>query len=409
MFLQSFQLVVKRIFVVTALISLSSGAAWAGRYKVLYTFGRLASIPSSGLVVDGAGNAYGTTAEGGYNNAGAVYQLSPTKGYHIIYAFSGHPDGKHPQGNLAIDSSGNLYGTTIDGGAFTKCDHGLGCGTLFRLTPPPNGQGRWTETILYNFSGGDDGAGPQAGVILDEAGNLYGTTAFGAQTNQACQTGCGTVFDLTPSESRWTLSVLHTFSGDYFSDGGVPRGGVVLDVAGNLYGTTSLGTVFQMSPVLGGQWSFETIHRFSNTDGGAPFAGLTLDESGNLYGTTSGGGKFSFGNVFELSPGDNGWADTVIHDFAGGSDGANPQASLVFDPAGNLYGTTSQGGGKGNGGGTVFKLVPMGSGQWAEYLFRFASKPDQGAMPTAPVLLDSVGKVYGTASSSPGVIYRITQ
>jgi uncharacterized repeat protein (TIGR03803 family) len=195
---------VKRILAVSGIVLMSATVSWCAGYRVIYKFGQLANVPSSGLVVDAAGNGYGTTARGGFKNAGTVYQLSPVTGFHIIYAFSG-PDGRQPQGNLVLDSAGNIYGTTATGGAFTKCNSGQGCGAVFKLAPPASGQGPWTETVLYSFSGKDDGESPQAGVVLDPTGNLYGTTEFGGyQGNPTCQgsgPGCGVVFELMPSQS----------------------------------------------------------------------------------------------------------------------------------------------------------------------------------------------------------------
>ena len=393
MFLQSFSLLVKRIFVVATLISLASGVTWAGSYKVLHTFGQLANTPSSGLVLDAAGNAYGTTAKGGYNNAGTVYQLSPTTGFHIVYAFSGHPDGRTPQGNVVFDSAGNIYGTTVSGGAFTNCNSGLGCGTVFRLTPPKNG-GLWTETVLYNFTGGVDGSSPQAGVILDAVGNLYGTTAFGGAL------GAGVIFQVMPSGNTWTENVLYTFTGGD-GDGGFLQGGLIFDTDGNLHGMSGA-TVFELSP-SGEQWVFNVIHAFNpkQGDGAGAAAGLTFDSTGNLYGTTTFGGEFGFGTVFELTNDSGTWTETILHSFASGRDGASPQASLTLDASGNLYGTTQQGGGQNNLG-TVFKLQ-QDNGAWQELLFRF--QPNQGGRPTTPLLLDSAGRIYGTA---PGVVFRIT-
>ena len=233
MFRASFQPVLRRILAVASLILLSASIAWSSSYKILHSFsGRSASNPSSGLVADKAGNGYGTTSAGGFNHAGTVYQISPKTGFSVIYGFSG-PDGRQPQGNLAIDAAGNLYGTTVYGGAFNTGCNNQGCGTVFRLAPPTNG-GAWTETVLYSFSGGDDGANPQAGVTMDPAGNLYGTAMNGGSGT------VGVVFRLEPDQGGlWTETLLYTFVGG--PDGGNPVSGLAFDGPGNLYGAASNG------------------------------------------------------------------------------------------------------------------------------------------------------------------------
>lgn len=402
--------------VATLTLLMAGSVAWCVTYEVVHTFsGNGVAQPSSGLIVDAAGNAYGTLFQGGgFGGAGAVYQLSPTSGYHVIYVFHGHPDGRHPQGNLVLDSAGNLYGTTVNGGA-KSCPNGFaGCGTVFELSPPTNG-GAWTETLLYSFKGGKiDGANPQAGVVFDPSGNLYGTTAYGA--NQSCQgtgPGCGTVFELKPSQSGWTETVLYQFSG-----GGNPFGGLVLDGSGKLYGTASTGgprgggTVFELSPASNGEWTYTLLYAFDassgSEDGKSPQAGLIFDAAGDLYGTTFYGGTGGGGTVFELTLGSSGWTESILHNFLGGNDGAAPEANLVFDATGNLYGTT-MGGGNPTGAGTVFKLTPGNGGQWTESLFRFKSTDDGGAHPTTPVLLHGTAELFGTTNAVPGVVFRITE
>ncbi|MBZ5572513.1 MAG: hypothetical protein LAO09_11630 [Acidobacteriia bacterium] len=361
------------------------------------------------------GNAYGTTAAGGFlgGQAGTVYQFSPTSGYHVIYAFSG-PDGLKPQGNLVIDAAGNLYGTTVYGGAHKSGCNGLGCGTVFELSPPSNG-GTWTETVLYSFTGGDDGANPQSGVILDLAGNLYGTTEFGGAR------GVGTVFQLSPGPGgTWTENVLYGME----QGGGGPIGGLVLDAFGNLYGTTCCfgpqngGTAFELSPFLD-SWTYTLVYAFDSSDGSNdainPDAILVFDEAGNLYGTATAGGNFGRGAVFELSQVSGKWTEEILHSFAGGRDGATPMASLVLDNAGNLYGTTYEGGNVKEacpqGCGTIFELSPSFDGQWTERGFRFPGDAKLGAQPTAPLVIDGVGNLYGTAirggNESRGVIFRV--
>ena len=353
-----------------------------------------------------------------------MYELSPKTGYHLLYAFrksnSGGADGFLPQGNLVFDSAGDLYGTTVDGGIKnTQCP--VGCGVVFELTPAANGQ-PWTETVLYRFcsqANCADGASPQAGVIFDSSGNLYGTTLAGG--NQNCQvegSGCGTVFELQPSQSAWTESVLYAFTGG--SAGFAPFGGLALDVVGNVYGTTGA-TVFELTPGVGGQWNSTIIHYFGqgNGDGNGSVAGVIFDGAGNLYGTAAAGGQFGFGAVFELTPNGSGsWTETILYNFAGGNDGATPESNLTRDSEGSLYGTTLYGGEtkncNGNGCGTVFKLTSQG-GRWTESLFRFTKSVADGYWPKAPVLLDATGDVYGTTTSGGteddnfGVAFRIEQ
>lgn len=403
--------------VIVALIALSTTLAWSASYKILHGFsGRLASNPSSGLVVDKAGNGYGATSAGGFNNAGTVYQISPKTGFSVIYGFSG-PDGRQPQGNLVIDAGGNLYGTTVYGGANKTGCNNQGCGTVFRLSPSANG-GTWTETVLYSFVGADDGSNPQAGVVLDSEGNLYGTTEFGGNG------GCGAVFQLTPgANDQWTETVVYAIG-----EGCNALGSLIFDSSGNLYGTVSTsgpnagGLAFELSPQQNGTWLYTRLYAFNgfsgSKDAAGPQAGLTFDTEGNLYGATVAGGDFGFGAVFELIPAQGQWTEKVLYSFSGGSDGATPEASLVFDAVSNLYGTTVSGGSPGfsclgHGCGTVFQLTPGGNGQWTERHFTFPGSGDLGIQPTSPLILDKTGHVYGTTTSGgplgEGVIFRISR
>lgn len=218
----------------------------------------------------------------------------------IIHVFGGS-DGRAPYSSVIFDVAGNLYGTTVQGGAY-------GCGTVFEVSAK-NGE----ESVLYSFAGGSDGCGPVASVVFDSKGNLYGTTVGGGLVNCLNQTiGCGTVFELTPTSGGWTEKLLHEFTDG--KDGAQPRAGVVLDSAGNVYGTaafggtikncgsTGCGTVFELTPNSSGRWKFKTLHQFTNgDDGAAPFGTLTLDAENNIYGTTASGGKYVYPSVvFEL-------------------------------------------------------------------------------------------------------------
>ena len=227
-----------------------------------------------------------------------------------------------------------------------------GCRVVYKLTPTGGG---WTESVLYSFDGGSDGASPWAGVTLDEAGNIYGTTASGGAF------GVGTVYELSPSGSGYTKKILHSFQTQ--SDGSEPYAGVVLDRSGNLYGATQFGgsggggTAFELSP-SGGSWTYTVIYPFVGSGGGhakGPVGDLAMDNARNLYGTTAGDGAFRYGSVFKLTPGSGGWTYTSLHDFTGGSDGQLPRSNVVFDASGNLY-STAYGGVDGKG--VVFEIAP---------------------------------------------------
>jgi uncharacterized repeat protein (TIGR03803 family) len=323
--------------------------------------------PRAGVIRDSAGNLYGTTYGGGAYNAGTVFVLSPTGVETVLYTFQGGTDAGWPYGGVIRDSAGNLYGTTVAGGAY-------GRGTVFMLSPTG------VETVLYSFQGSWDGVQPQAGVIRDSAGNLYGTTSYGGAYSSR-----GTVFMLSTTGVK---TVLHSFQPG--GDGFKPCAGVIRDSAGNLYGTTTgggheNGTVFKLSPT----GSEKVLHKFKGgTDGANPaFSGVIRDSAGNLYGTTSVGGATNTGTVFVLSPTG---LETVLYSFQGGTDGANPQAGVIRDSAGNLYGTTMSGGAYGNG--TVFQVSPTGV---ETVLYSFQGGTD-GANPQAGVIRDSAGNLYGT-------------
>ena len=212
----------------------------------------------------------------------------------------------------------------------------------FQLTPSGGG---WTEIVLYTFQGGSDGAYPVGAVILDRSGNLYGTAAGGGDLACDAPYGCGAVFQLTPSGSGWTKNVIYTFHGGH--DGNGTNAGLILDRSGSLYGSTGVGgsggcgTVFMLTPSHG-SWTFNTLYSFTGTNG--PAATLLMDAAGNLYGTTVADGAYGHGNVFKLMRESGGWTYTSLYDFTGGSDGGNPESSVLFDVSGNLFGTTTFGG-----------------------------------------------------------------
>lgn len=313
----------------------------------------------------------------------------------VLYKFAGGSDGQTLEAPLVRDKAGNLYGTTLQGGA-GDCYQGGGCGTVFKLAPDG------TKTILYSFQGGSDGAGAEW-LIRDKAGDFYGTTTAGGGTGCFDNYGCGTVFKLAPDG---TETVLHAFSDG--SDGADP-GSLIMDKRGNLYGTAfeggvqncdeyGCGLIFRLAP----DGTETVLYSFTGkTDGGRPVPGILLDDSGNLYGATSDGGLTgcSCGTVFKL---DRHGTETVLHAFAGGTDGEFPYAGPVADSSGNLYGTTFSGGdencGYGSGCGTVFKVAPDGT---ETVLYAF-SDSGNNAGPMAPVILDKAGNLYGTTAGVTG-------
>jgi uncharacterized repeat protein (TIGR03803 family) len=332
----------------------------------------------------------------------------------VLHDFAGAPDGAGPNSGLLLSASGTLYGTTSSGGSGCSA----GCGTVFELIPPAKGKSAWTETILYDFTGGADGAHPVALLVADSAGNLYGTTSTAGEAG--C--GCGTVFELTrpaAGATAWSLTVLHSFLGA--PDGATPAAGLAFDKSGNLYGTTETGgaygdtefgngTVFKLTkPAGAGAWPETILHSFnaSKTDGGSPTGELTLDASGNLYGTTDYGGSgiepisgiVGSGTVFELTKPAAGtaWKSTILHSFSNDLlDGAIPPGRLVFDAAGNLYGVTSIGGHLEDG--TIFKLSPPSrAGKSWKHKILYNFNGTTGAYPLHGLAL-SGGILYGTAS-----------
>ena len=348
------------VLTMIAVVLLGIGAHTAiAQESVLYNFlGPTADglNPDASLIIDAQGNLYGTTVNGGAHYAGAVFELLPVEGggwtEQILYSFgsvANSADGQNPLGSLVFDKPGNLYGTTYEGGANSA-------GTVFELSPGTGGV--WTEQVLHSFAVGNqtgttDGSQPEANLIFDAQGNLYGTTNTGGIDSN------GTVFELSPGTGgAWTERVLYNFNGNDIPgdfDGKLPLGGLIFDAEGNLYGTTSsggeFGTAFELSPGTGGVWTEKQLWVFTGyPDGATPDASLVFDSQGNLYGTTEyGGGLNNGGTVFELSPGTGGaWTEKLLWTFAGsqynGSDGFEPFDTLIFDAQGNLYGTTAFGG-----------------------------------------------------------------
>jgi uncharacterized repeat protein (TIGR03803 family) len=401
------------IFVVA---SLATGPRAAAQIETYSFNGKDGSGPLAGLIFDASGNLYGTTSSGGAAGGGTAFELIPKAGggwtQKILHSFGTHSnDGVSPYAAMILDSAGNLYGTTSTGGA-----HGLG--TAFELTPRE--AGGWTEKILYSFGAhSNDGANPYAAMILDSAGNLYGTT-FAAGAADA-----GAAFELTPKAGGgWTEKILYSF-GTHSNDGANPYAAMILDSAGNLYGTTVGSDVFELMPEAGGGWGEKILLNFNGTDGANSYGSLTFDAAGNLYGTTIQGGTGSCedsahcGTVFELTPQANGtWGETVLHNFGGAGDGTLPYGNVIFDAAGNLYGTTSDGG-TGLcarsivvGCGTVFVLSPNTSGGWTETVLHNFQDEGDGYWPYAGLIFDAAGNLYGTTQEGGfhglGTVFKIT-
>ncbi|MGA7354160.1 MAG: choice-of-anchor tandem repeat GloVer-containing protein [Candidatus Cybelea sp.] len=366
--------------------------------RVLWSFTNRDKIgdgdPTSNLILDNKGALYGTfTLSTRFENGGGVFKLTPSGSNYsesMLHGFQGGNDGANPAAGLVFDKKGALYSTTAVGGG-VGCS--FGCGTVFKLKPSGSG---YSESVLYRFAGTPDGANPHAGLILDDKGALYGTTSGGGVR------GYGTVFELTPSGSGYSESILYSFRGG--KDGAHPYAGLIFDKKGALYGTTSgggyngSGTLFKLTPSKSG-YSKRTLYRFrGGGDGANPYAGLIFGKSGALYGTTAGGGNDGFGVVFKLTPlGSSKYADEILLSF-GGRNGAHSYAGLVFGKKGELYGTTSGGGRFGFG--TAFKLTPSGSGYSQRYSesilhhFNF----NNGASPEAGLTFGATGALYGTTS-----------
>lgn len=404
-----------------AALVLAPGAWAASKYKILYNFtgGTDGGTPYDGLALDTAGNLYGTTTAGGASGNGAVFELAKnsdgTWTESVLYSFAGGTDGATPWAAVTFDASGNLYGTTTAGGA-------SGNGTVFKLTK--NSDGTWTESVLYSFTGGSDGANPLwCGVTLDAGGTLYGMTSAGGSHD------LGVVYKLAPnSGGSWTYGLLHTFAGG--KDGSYPQFGILtFNTAGNLYGATSdgvnnyadcptsndCGSIFEMTPQSDGSWKERVIFRFTGDAGRRPDGAVSFDSAGRLYGATAGGGG-NYGTAFRLTAGAKGkWNQRVLHVFQGNQDGAYPASGVVFDTAGSLYGSTFYGEDE-NGDccfGQVFRLIPHAHGWSKKAVHRFQGPPGDGSNTNAGVVFDAAGNLYSTTvnggASGNGVVFEFTK
>ena len=322
-----------------------SKSGWSFRPLYLFLGGNDGQGPYGRVAMGVDGRLYGTTIEGGNQNCpsgcGTVFSLQPPAGClpgacawseAVLYRFQGNSDGFYPAGDLAFDKSGNVYGTTTQGGA-------VGPGTIYELK---NSNGNWAESILYSFTGQNDGGNPYSGVTLGTEGEMYTSALAGGENNG------GSVVELGLSKGDWTETTLHDFYPA--SEGIFPQAGLILEKSGKLIGATTAGglknggTVYELIP-SSGRWRLSTLHNFSGVGDPGPWAKLTMDSSGNLYGTTQGyPPSGDWGTVFKLTHSSGGWRETVLHRFTGGDDGGVPYSTVVFDGHGNLYGTTNLGG-----------------------------------------------------------------
>jgi uncharacterized repeat protein (TIGR03803 family) len=352
--------------------------------------------------MDAAGNLYGTTAYGGSGGCvlvgikggcGTVFELSPPKvkggkwTYAILYSFQGGKDGYFPWGDLVFDAAGNLHGATQFGGGFGSCDSPFYqfCGTVFELIPPKVKGGQWREKVLYSFRGVKagkqfgDGANPNGGLTLDSKGAIYGTTRHGGYNANNCTlsnefVGCGTAFELKPPSAKggpWIEKLLYSFRG-YPEDGAGPNEGMVLSAEDkSLYGTTvgggsaAEGVLFRLAATGGGGWTEAILTTFQGGhQAAAPMGGVVFNSSSNLYGTTCLGGPVGDGVLYELKHSqeqNTAWTYATVYPFKAPPDGACPAGSLTVDKAGEVYGTTQQGGsGQAcqGGCGTVYEVSP---------------------------------------------------
>jgi uncharacterized repeat protein (TIGR03803 family) len=389
-------------------------APGAGTEKVLYTFtGEYGNYPTGNIVRDTAGNLYGTTAFGG-DGLGIVFELSPDgKGgwtYNVIYNFTGGADGAFPESGVIIDSRGNLYGTAVGGGE--GCSN---CGTVFELSPQ-NG-GAWSITKTYSFTGEVDGSDPQAGVALDAAGNVYGATDTSYEGS-----GYGSIYELTPSGNGWQETTVYRANSDLVS-----LNNLTLDRKGNVYGTTiyggtnGMGYVFKFHPGNGG-WKETVLHNFGDGDPGGNIHGsVVLDKAGNVYGTTAPyNGTQWTGAVFELTRPSQGklptqpdWPVTILYQFTGGTDGGLPY-DLTFDKKGDIYGPAATGGASGNG--TIYELTPPANNRqtvWTESTVYNFIGGNNGCGPGPGIIFDRPEsmRIYGAAAScganGNGVIFDV--
>jgi hypothetical protein len=409
-------------FIVAVLLFLSA-AAQAQTFAVLYTLNGTTDgkNPGNGLVSDRGGNLYGVASLGGTYpcpdnlGCGTIFRLSPHGTgwiFSVVYSFTGVSDGWNPEAPLAVAPDGSIYGTTFWGG-INGCTDDWGCGTIFKLAPPPTvcptASCGWIKTTLYKFTGGADGQYPLGQITFDQAGNLYGTASASNPSGQYA----GSVFGLTPSAGGWTFNVLYAFPG---TTSGAPVGGVIFDSQGNLWGVQAYGgvtncgdpqlpdpcgSIYELSPSASG-WTETTVFEFSASTGGCPSGTLVPDHSGNFYGTLCTNGPSGSGGIFQYVPPSGEF--NIIHSIAGNpADDAGPYGGVVMDHAGNLYAADQANGTYDRG--FVFELSPS-NGSWVlTSLHNFTGHSD-GSTPYGPLVVDAEGNVYGADLTN--VIFEIT-
>ena len=384
-------------------------AARAATTTVIYSFAgdEDGEYADTDLVMDAAGNLYGTTVQGGEHGSGTVWELSPSGDswtHTVLYSFTGGADGGEPYKGVTLDAQGNLYGTAVTGGGGV-CEGG--CGVAYKLT---NNGGVWTQSVIHLFSGGDDGSGPGARLTLDDAGDVFGMAPIGGAY------GAGTIYEMKPAmHGAYKFKVLHAFTGGADGIGGSAGALVLHD--GKLYGAATAGgangqgTVYELHLNDRGKWKFRTVYSFlGEPDAGFPYGGVTFDVLGNLYGTTYYAGANDVGAVYELSPARGAWKERLLYSFKGGSDGAGSIANVNFDASGNLYGTTSEGGADSDG--VIFKLVPGAHHKWSESVVHSFAGPPDGAYAYNGMVGDGAGNFYGATvhggAEDEGAIYKFT-
>jgi uncharacterized repeat protein (TIGR03803 family) len=393
----------------------STSAAPAQTYTPIYNFtdGADGANPLAGVTLDRQAGLYGTTSAGGRRGFGNVFGLTHTGSnwnFHLLYTFLGEfqEDGTQPYARVVIGPDGALYGTTYLGGDGDACPARYGCGIVYQIKPKARASlDPWQETVLYRF-GGDGGSNPAYGdLTFDGAGNIYGTTQNGGTYQQ------GAVFELVRNGDSWTENILYSFAGA--PDGGAPLGGVIFDAAGNLYGTTSAGgsggggTIYQLHPSASG-WTESVLYSFQIGPGGEyPASAVTSNLSGMLFGATQSGGTDGGGALFELIPNLTGtWSFAALFDFNGPTL-AGAYRTLIMDGAGNFYGTTSNDGPSQQG--SVFKLTSS-NGVWTYTPLHSFTGGMDGGLPYGTLSLDANGNLYGTAFSGGaygyGVVFEIT-
>jgi uncharacterized repeat protein (TIGR03803 family) len=384
-----------------------TAAAQASTTQIIYSFGggTDGEYLDTDVAIDGAGNLYGTSVLGGTFGGGTVWQLSPVGNgwvHTVLYSFTGGGDGGEPYKGVTLDGAGNLYGTAVTGGA-GSCEGG--CGVVYKLAKSGD---TWTQSVIHAFNGAD-GSGPGARVAVDNNDDLYGMTPTGGAD------GVGTIYTLRPkANGSWGFRVIHTFTGG--ADGSSGSAGKLILQGSRIYGAATTGgsngsgTIFELTPSRVGEWSFRTLYSFQGSpDGSFPYGALLFDVAGNIFGTTYYGGTAGLGTVYRLTRNGGNWSEHTLYSFQSGQDGNSSISNLVADAVGNLYGTTSEGG---LGNGTIFELMPNGNGSWTESLPHLFAGPPDGGFPYAGMVADGTSVFYGATvhggANGEGAIYRFT-